>query len=172
MQSIRAENLTHSGNVKYTPTCHVLGHKCCHFKMLTKCHEFNFKKIFHQIQHVNTRFRESQGREMNYCSWLLLSASCRKQLKAKLKPKLKLKLAHIQKHTTGHVEFRMNHAKCFKCCLQSAPKKKREKLEEGVFLSLFLPFSLLCPSHVFNKYHNEEVKRQQQRQQLKHLALS
>lgn len=45
------------------------------------------------------------------------------------------------KHTTAHVEFRMNHAKCFKCCLQSAPKK-REKLEEGSpfsssFLSLF-----------------------------------
>lgn len=142
MQSIRAENLTHSGNVKYTPTCHVLGHKCCHFKMLTKCHEFNFKKIFHQIQDVNTRIRESQGREMNYCSWLLLSAGCRKQLKAKLKPKLKLKLAHIQKHTTAHVEFRMNHSKCFKCCLQSAPKKREKNLKKeasslSFFLSLF-----------------------------------
>lgn len=84
-------------------------------------------------------------------------------------PKLKLKLAHIQniQRRTLNYEWKwewiiwnvqMLFAKC-------AKKKRNLKKDLGISPSL-------SPSHVFNKYHNEEVKRQQQQQQLKHLALS
>lgn len=177
MQSIRAESITHT-HTQWQRWIHAhvprAGAQVLPFQNANQMPWIQFQKDFSsnsRRQHTNQGI-SGKGNEL-----LLLAVTfCRlqKAAESETQTETQTETGPYPKTYNGARWVSNESFEMFQMLFAKCAKKKREKLEEGGFFSLFLPLSLLCPSHVFNKYHNEEVKsqQQQQRQQLKHLALS